>query len=267
MNYTIKLKEGGEIDKFKCRWVAGGHRMRPGIHYGDTSSPTPRAATIRMLAATAAAARQKLKQADLPGAYLHSDLAEGFEPIFFRAPKDAPEDLRIDADGDELVFKLLRNWYGHPQGSVNHWHNLVAWAKAIGFTQSKYDPCSFHRNGLKLVVYSDDCLYTGTPDELKAFENDLKAKWGKCGPKVASLYLGISFCHHEGGDISLNMADCLQNVQRNFARHLPAHAKDVPLPPGYVADKNHCLKAGLVFVLAFPILVKPALRGTPHDAS
>ena len=50
-----KIGYDGEIETYKCRLVAQGFWQVEGVHYTEKYSPTPAAASIRMVLATAAA--------------------------------------------------------------------------------------------------------------------------------------------------------------------------------------------------------------------
>ncbi|CAM9707136.1 unnamed protein product [Ascophyllum nodosum] len=47
--FKRKFGKDGQIEKYKCRFVAQVFRQIKGIHYDETSSPTPSQASIRMV--------------------------------------------------------------------------------------------------------------------------------------------------------------------------------------------------------------------------
>ena len=64
MFYKRKIGQGGEVKKYKCRLVTHGFWRVGGVHYTDKYSPTPAAASIRMLSAMAVAKDGELRHFD-----------------------------------------------------------------------------------------------------------------------------------------------------------------------------------------------------------
>ncbi len=54
MIFKRKVGPNGEVEKYKCRLVARGFQQVQGLHYEEKISPTPTAASIRMVLATVA---------------------------------------------------------------------------------------------------------------------------------------------------------------------------------------------------------------------
>ncbi|RDX73621.1 hypothetical protein CR513_46745, partial [Mucuna pruriens] len=74
--FKTKLKETGEIDKFKARWVAKGYTQEEGINYREIFSPVARLKTIRIIVALAATKRWSIYQVDIKSAFLHGEINE-----------------------------------------------------------------------------------------------------------------------------------------------------------------------------------------------
>ena len=73
--------------KYKCRLVAQGFKQVKGIHYEESSSPTPAQASIRMVLSMIAALGWKARQLDVDMAYLEADVEER---NIHRAPRGLP---------------------------------------------------------------------------------------------------------------------------------------------------------------------------------
>ena len=69
MLYKRKIGQDGKVEKYKCRLVAQGFWQVEGVHYTEKYSPTPSAASIRMLLATAAAKDGELRHFDAEQAF------------------------------------------------------------------------------------------------------------------------------------------------------------------------------------------------------
>ena len=54
MLYKRKTGANGEVEKYKCRFVATGFQQIEELHYQENISPTPSAASIKKTLATAA---------------------------------------------------------------------------------------------------------------------------------------------------------------------------------------------------------------------
>lgn len=63
--YKTKLKENGEVDKFKARLVSKGYVQQQGIDYTEVFAPVARMDTVRMIVALAAQKGWTLYQLDV----------------------------------------------------------------------------------------------------------------------------------------------------------------------------------------------------------
>jgi histone deacetylase 1/2 len=74
--YRVKRNADGTIDRYKARLVAKGFKQHYGINYENTFSPVVKAATIRLVLATAVSRGWSLRQLDVKNAFLHGVLEE-----------------------------------------------------------------------------------------------------------------------------------------------------------------------------------------------
>ena len=72
--FKRKIGKGGRIEKYKYRFVAQEFRQIKGIHYDESSSPTPSQASIRMVLGIAAVKDWELRQLDVDMAYLEANV-------------------------------------------------------------------------------------------------------------------------------------------------------------------------------------------------
>ena len=68
--FKRKTGKDGQIEKYKCRFVTQGFRQVKGLHYHESSSPTPTASSMRAVLATAAVKNWELWHIDVEQAYL-----------------------------------------------------------------------------------------------------------------------------------------------------------------------------------------------------
>ena len=71
-------------EKYKCRPVAQGFRQVEGIHYTKKYSPTPAAASIRILLATAAGKDGEMRHFDVDQAFLEANIDEEISKFRYR---------------------------------------------------------------------------------------------------------------------------------------------------------------------------------------
>ena len=76
MLYKRKLGQDGKVEKYKCRPVVQGFWQVEGVHYTEKYSPTPAAASIRMLLAMAAAKDGELRHFDAEQVFLEAGIDE-----------------------------------------------------------------------------------------------------------------------------------------------------------------------------------------------
>ena len=74
--FKRKVGQDGRVEKYKCRFVAKGFRQIKGIHYQESSSPTPTQSSIRMALAVMALLDWEGRQLDVEMAFLEADVTE-----------------------------------------------------------------------------------------------------------------------------------------------------------------------------------------------
>lgn len=105
--YKTKLKENGEIDKFKARLVARGYSQKFGVDYNEVFAPVSTMDTVRMIIALAASKGWQVYQLDVKSAFLYGNLTE---EIYVEQPKGY-----IKKGSEHMVYKLHKALYGLKQ--------------------------------------------------------------------------------------------------------------------------------------------------------
>lgn len=72
--FRINFNTRGELERFKARLVARGFLQRYGIDFEETYSPVLKTTCVRFLAALAAQWKRRLRQGDVPNAYVKASL-------------------------------------------------------------------------------------------------------------------------------------------------------------------------------------------------
>ena len=131
--YHQKGDEDNNVSEWKARWCIDGSTAVQGIHFDQTSSPTPRPEAIRAVVAEAAMQLQPgdtdaaLRQGDIPSACTHWDQPAEHD-VYFRAPHGEAPYAMTEVGGvkkrTEIAFKLKKALYGMPSAGYIHYCGL-----------------------------------------------------------------------------------------------------------------------------------------------
>ncbi|CAM9397304.1 unnamed protein product, partial [Ascophyllum nodosum] len=186
MLYKRKIGQDGKVEKYKCRLVAQRFWQVEGVHYTEKYSPTPSAASIRMLLATAAAKDGELRHFDAEQAFLKADIDE---EIYIEIPEEFQK-------FPGAVGRLNKAIYGLVQAG-RCWNNKFCDdMTAIGFEQAKVDPCVFRKvvDGeaeMVVVVHVDDILaHAKDQATMNRFAAELGRKFKLKDMGDAEYYMG-----------------------------------------------------------------------------
>jgi Reverse transcriptase (RNA-dependent DNA polymerase) len=103
---VIKVIRGpnGEVQSYRVRIVAGGHRQTEGVNYTKMFSAAAKMPTVRAVLANAAHQDWEIKHVDVKSAYLNAELKE---TIYMKAPREV---LKPGQEGK--VLRLKKVLYG-----------------------------------------------------------------------------------------------------------------------------------------------------------
>jgi Reverse transcriptase (RNA-dependent DNA polymerase)/gag-polypeptide of LTR copia-type/Integrase core domain/GAG-pre-integrase domain len=188
--WVLKIKRGagGEIIKFKARFVAQGFLQRYGVDYVDTYAPVARIPSIRIIIALTAHHDWELHQMDVKSAYLNGDLEE---EIYMHQPEG------YAAPGKEQhVWKLNKSLYGLKQAGRTWHHKIDVALKRRGFTTLDADHCVYVRRRTDSVIiialYVDDLLIASNNlADLTQFKSDLSSEFKMEDLGEATFILGV----------------------------------------------------------------------------
>ncbi|GMF57114.1 unnamed protein product [Phytophthora fragariaefolia] len=204
--FKIKFNSRGELERFKARLVARGFLQRYGVDFAETYSPVLTTTSLRFLAALMAQWKPRLRQEDVPNAYVKASLDR---PIWIRPSKGTtcPPDS---------AWLLKKGLYGLKQSGLL-WNNEInAFLLSVGFVRSKLDPCLYTRRRNRaltvLSLYVDDVIVVA--------ESDADSDWvmQQLGKRFdikdlgdATKVLGISIEYTEDGFI-LHQRDSIEEL-------------------------------------------------------
>ena len=128
---VLRIKRGpnGEIQSYRVRIVAGGHRQVEGVNYTETFSAAAKMPTVRVVLANAAQQHWEIENLDVKSAYLNAPLEE---TIYMKAPRGV---LKPGQQGK--VLRLLKGLYGLKQAGRGWFLEMSrVFLKELGFKRS-----------------------------------------------------------------------------------------------------------------------------------
>ena len=106
---VVRVKRGpdGEVQSYRVRIVAGGHKQMEGVNYMETFSAAAKMPMVQVVLANAADQDWEVEHVDVKSAYLNAPLREG---IYMKPPRGV-----LKPGQEEKVLKLLKGLYGLKQ--------------------------------------------------------------------------------------------------------------------------------------------------------
>lgn len=227
--YDNKYDADGNIKRRKARLVAQGFTQIPGLEFDKTYAAVPRLESMRMIIAIAAHLWLHLWQIDYVSAYLNSDNR------FLVYMEQPPGFVKVGEENS--VNLVLKTIYGTMNGAYEWAKHLGRSYKALGYYESKADPCVRHRvddNGFTLTgTHTDDVLgvsstHTGADIAIEELGNCYEIK----DLGEPTYILGIRIDRDEPtGTISISQRVYLEQVLKQFGMQ-DCNPKSTPLPSG-----------------------------------
>ena len=230
LNYLMFLKRK-RCGKIKGRGCADGRKQRDFIDKEDAASPTVATEAVFITAVVDAVERRHVIVADIPGAFMHSDM----DPNVHMRVEGLMAELLLEVDPDMytkyLVYEhnkpviyveMLKALYGTLRAARLFWIKLSGVLKSWGYTINPYDSCVANK-----VINGKQCTVTWHIDDLKishvdqkvveAFVADLQAEFGSLGDISVSRgkrhdYLGMFLDYSEDGVLQVDMRPYIKTI-------------------------------------------------------
>ncbi|KAF7776523.1 hypothetical protein Agabi119p4_4916 [Agaricus bisporus var. burnettii] len=200
----------------KARCVARGFQQIYGLDFTDTTSPTTRLESLRILLHNAAVNDFDIRQLDIKTAYLYRVLPEE-EYQYMEQPKGFEENGRED-----WVWELRKGLYGMKQ-SGRVWNKTLNEAlEEWGFLRLQSEPCGFRRADEKGIVdacvHVDDFLYVPTTKgACQQFLEDIGSQWKFTDLGEAQYCVGISFTRdRQNRTIGISQESLISKIVTTF---------------------------------------------------
>lgn len=159
--YKTKLKENGEIDKYKARLVTKGYKQKYGVDYKEIFALVVRLDTVKLVVALAAQSSWPIFQMDVKSTFLYGDLKE---QVFIDQPLSY-----VKHGCEHQVYKLKKALYELKQ-APRAWYNCIdAYLKKVGFKKCPHKHTLYVKDGGKIIIvclYVDDLIFTGNHEGL-----------------------------------------------------------------------------------------------------
>lgn len=150
--WIFKIKEDGTK---KARLVARGYQV-PYDNLEFSYAPVCRVPTVRLLLSVALQNNWKLRQIDVPTAFLNGDLDTD---VYIRVPKGLKSETS--------VLKLNSALYGL-RNSPKCWNDKFNEVMIeFGLKRSHYDFCFYCGEDVYLVLFVDDAIIAGTEEKVE----------------------------------------------------------------------------------------------------
>ena len=234
--FKLKLQPDGTIERYKARLVAGGHRQRDGIDYGDVFAPVSRFATVRALLAVAAHRDWPVHSLDISNAFLNGVLES---PVYMKQPEG------YSNGSVHQSCKLLKTLYGLKQAPKEWFAHLTKTLQDLSFIQSSadsafwYKPATSTTAAAYLAVWVDDIIFTtDTYDGIAFIKSGILSKYK--GRDLGAVHHHLNIYIERNGTaktIKISQPRLTDNILNKYDM-VNAKPRDIPMSPGADLSKR-----------------------------
>jgi hypothetical protein len=225
---VLREKRGptGEIESYRVRIVARGHKQVEGINYMETFSAAVKMPTVRVVLANAAERDWEIHQIDVKSAYLQAPLKE---TIYMRPPHGV---LKPGQEGK--VCRLIKGLYGLKQAGRGWYQELTkVMVGELGFKRSALDHSVFYGQKGKehtvVAVATDDMALTSQwAADIAKLKSEISHHWAITDGGEMRWYLGFAIKRDRAArTISINQRAYIEAMLNKFRL---TNAKPVSTP-------------------------------------
>ena len=211
----VKRGPNGEVQSYRVRIVAGGHRQVEGVNYTETFSAAAKMPTVRTVLANAAHNDWEIEHVDVKSAYLNAPLKE---TIYMKAPRGV---LKPGQEGK--VLRLLKGLYGLKQAGRGWYQEMSkVFMHKMGFKRSAIDHSVFYRRSKLehtiVAVATDDMAVTSKRAvDAKNFKSEIKKYWEITDHGPIGWFLGFEIKRdRKAKTLSINQRAYIESMVEKF---------------------------------------------------
>ena len=171
----IKRSPDGEIQSYRVRIVAGGHRQVQGVNYTEMFSSAAKMPTVHAVLANAAELDWEIEHINVKSAYLNAPLKE---TVYMRPLRGV---LKSGQEGK--VLRLLKGLYGLKQAGRGWYQEMSRVLMGeLGFKRSAADHlvffCQTKDEHIIIAIATDDMAVTSRRSvDTEKFKRNIKTFW------------------------------------------------------------------------------------------
>ena len=237
---VLRVKRGpnGEVQSYRVRIVAGGHRQVEGVNYTETFSAAAKMPTVRAVLANAAHQDWEIEHVDVKSAYLNAPLKE---TIYMKAPRGV---LKPGQEGK--VLRLLKGLYGLKQAGRGWYLEMTrVFIKELGFERSAIDHSVYYRkkgeeHTIVAVATDDMALTSKRAKDAEIFKSEIRKFWDITDHGPIQWFLGFEIKRdREARTLAINQRAYIEGMVEKF-QLTQAKPVSTPMDPGAQFSVDQC---------------------------
>ena len=188
---VVRVKQGpnGDVQSYRVRIVAGGHKQIKGVNYTETFSAAAKMPTVHVVLTNAAHQDWEIEHVDVKSAYLNTPLNK---VIYIKSPRGV---LKLGQEGK--VLRLLKGLYGLKQAGRGWYMEMAGvFMNKLGFKRSAIDYSVFYRKSGEehtiVAIATDNMAVTSRRSiDAECFKSNIKQFWDITDHGSIKWFLGF----------------------------------------------------------------------------
>ncbi|MAB35836.1 MAG: hypothetical protein CL975_00730, partial [Euryarchaeota archaeon] len=213
--YDVKpdRDDTGLINEFRARLVCLGNLQKKYFEPHEIYSPVVQSKSSRVFLAYALAKGMKVRQYDVPTAFLRA------APSRDTVISSIPGYKQTDEEGKPIYYKLKRNLYGSVESAKCFQDLCDKWLSEKGFKQSTYEPCLYinREKGVIISLYVDDLAVASVDDAAHSWiDKELEEKFNIKKQGILNNYLGCRYRQKKDGNWFIDQEERISRIASRY---------------------------------------------------